>query len=131
MLSADIHTVLDAASLLEVTEFHLFELAYVDWFGRPGGTREVEPFFVKYMFQGIVPLWVRQFARKILGGEDEDHRQLAAELGIRPPEPPPPEVRKAVVYILSLVGVVTGMILLASMTHLSPAIQGCYFPPCY
>ncbi len=58
--------VLDAAALLDVREFDLFELAYDWWFGARAEIKALEKAFVPYMYRGIVPLWVRQYAREVM-----------------------------------------------------------------
>jgi len=65
-LPANIQAVLDTAALLDITEFRVFELAHVNWYGRRAQTRDIEPLFVDYMFNDIVPPWVAQFTRKVL-----------------------------------------------------------------
>lgn len=65
-LAPDARDILSASAVLEITEFRLFELAYKRWFGRAASEKEIERFFVGYMFRSIVPLWVRQFCREVL-----------------------------------------------------------------
>ncbi len=55
------------ASLLEVSEFHLFELAYFLWHGTNMQDHEMDDIFCGYMFGGIVPFWVRSMIRKVVG----------------------------------------------------------------
>ncbi len=57
---------LQAASLLEVKEFVLFELAYRDWFGRRPRSEELEVHFTNYMFNEVIPTWVRRYSRKVV-----------------------------------------------------------------
>jgi hypothetical protein len=57
--------VLAASSLLQITEFHLFELAYERWFGRQPRERELEACFARYMFASHAPFWVRQYCRDV------------------------------------------------------------------
>ncbi len=58
--------VLDAAALLDVREFDFFALAHDWWFGAHAEIKALERAFVPYMFRGIVPLWVRQYAREVM-----------------------------------------------------------------
>lgn len=67
----DVHNVLDAAALLQVTEFCLFQLAYRHWHGRDTMERLIEQHFVSYMFWSVVPFWVRQFCRRVLAAQAE------------------------------------------------------------
>lgn len=55
-----------AAALLQISEFQLFHIAYYQWYGRKTSDTVMEKFFVTYMFDGIVPPWARQLARKVL-----------------------------------------------------------------
>jgi hypothetical protein len=61
----DTREVLAASCLLQITEFHLFELAYGRWFGRPPREDELEECFARYMFAHESPFWVRQFCRDV------------------------------------------------------------------
>ena len=61
----DTRDVLAASSLLQITEFQLFELAYERWFGRQAKERELEARFARYMFASCAPYWVRQFCRDV------------------------------------------------------------------
>ena len=68
-IPADVRNVLDAAALLQVTEFCLFQIAYCHWHGRATTERLIEQHFVSYMFWSVVPFWVRQFCRRVLAAE--------------------------------------------------------------
>jgi len=81
-LAADARDVLTASAVLEITEFHLFELAYARWFGEPAAEHQIEPFFVTYMFRSVAPLWVRQFCREVLS-LDADGRLVPEDFGVR------------------------------------------------
>ena len=61
----DTREVATASGLLQITEFHLFELAYERWFGRPAREGELEECFARYMFAFQAPFWVRQFCRDV------------------------------------------------------------------
>lgn len=129
-LPPDIETVLNAAAVLDVTEFQLFELAWADWYGRRGPVEQVEPFFVRYMFEQVVPNWVRQFARKVLkssaeGSLDPDVFGVHARL-----EPPNPLMRLLTVAVIVGATLVILFLLIAAV-GLPAFPKGCYFPPCY
>ena len=64
--------VLAASSLLQITEFHLFELAHERWFGRQGREDELEACFAHYMFASSAPHWVRQFCRDVSIQDNDD-----------------------------------------------------------
>jgi hypothetical protein len=65
-IPADVHNVLDAAALLQVSEFCLFQLAYRHWHGSDTSEQSIERHFVPYMFRSVVPFWVRQLCRRVL-----------------------------------------------------------------
>lgn len=66
----DTQMVLWSAEILEKSEFEVFELAYQAWYRRSPDTTHLEHVFAEYMFDGIVPFWVRQFARTTLDSHD-------------------------------------------------------------
>lgn len=61
--SDDSQSVLELAGLLEISEFRLFQLAYVSWYGHPPDRHNLEWEFEAYMFYQKVPFWVRHFCR--------------------------------------------------------------------
>ena len=80
---ADIRNVLAASAALQITEFRLFELAHERWFDEPAMTEKVEPVFIAYMFQDVVPHWVRHYSRAVLAAQRAGHL-LPAEFGVNP-----------------------------------------------
>ena len=66
-LSADARQVVDAASVLKVTEFRLFELAYLEWHGQYADESDLEKLYALYWFTGLAPDWVRHYSRQVLG----------------------------------------------------------------
>lgn len=66
------------ASVLNVSEFRLFELAYDDWFGETGSEMILEAAYMSYVVCGVTPIWVRNYARKT--------RQLCDEAGMYLPQ---------------------------------------------
>lgn len=59
----DAQMVLWSAEILERSEFEVFEQAYQAWYRETPDTARLERVFAEYMFDGIVPFWVRQFTR--------------------------------------------------------------------
>lgn len=57
---------LEAAALLQVTEFRVFEMAYKDWYGAAPRHYVMEQYFRDYMFHQVIPAWVSHFARRIV-----------------------------------------------------------------
>ena len=62
----DAETVAAAAAALSISEFRLFHLAYQDWYGEKPRLELLEEAFQHYLTKTLVPLWVRNFSRKIL-----------------------------------------------------------------
>lgn len=62
----DARLVLDAAAVLDIREFDLFALAHSWRFGRHAEVAALERIFAAYMFGGITPAWVRQYAQRVL-----------------------------------------------------------------
>lgn len=60
---------LEAAALLQVTEFKVFELAYKEWYGVAPKPRVIEVHFRNYMFNQLIPRWVARFCRRIVEQE--------------------------------------------------------------
>ena len=58
-IGPDVLAVLKTSALLEITEFEVFRIAYRDWFGRRVADNIIEPFYTDYMFNEVVPAWVR------------------------------------------------------------------------
>jgi len=82
-IPVDTRDVLDASALLQITEFHLFELAFERWFGREAREAELEPCFARYMFAAIAPFWVRQFCREV-ADRDSDGTLNPRDFGVFP-----------------------------------------------
>lgn len=64
--SADHAAISASASVLRVTEFRLFELAYLDWFGQSSKEADIERVYIPYLIEGVAPCWVRQYTRQVL-----------------------------------------------------------------
>lgn len=125
----DVWLVLQATSLLGVGEFRVFEIAYKEWFGEAGEEKTVERYFTPYMFNNVVPSWVRHFASRIVK-LDQEGRLNAGDFGIHPQYATRESVRKGIDFAAWLVLSLTGIVLLgkiaAGLTGLS-----CILPPCY
>jgi hypothetical protein len=129
-IAPDIEEVLDVAAYLDITEFEVFHLAYSWWHGQEPTDAKIEPFFVRYMFQGSVPHWVRQFTRMALRLRDQgrlDPEQLGVQ---RLPPADAKSISKGIRYGIILAAALSSLIVVASLTqHLLPV--RCMFPPCY
>ena len=124
--------VLNAAAKLDTTEFRLFELAYVDWYGHICQSKVMENYFSPYMFQNVVPFWVRAFCRKVLAFNGETG-SVQSTFGLS---------RFKVTRGMKMFGLIYAIILVACLVFLVyifsvPAeslpefLKECYFPPCY
>ncbi len=74
----DAQQVEEAAAILDVSEFRLFELAYHDWFGEFAKENNLESAYMPYVVCGTVPCWLRHFSRQTL--------QLCDEAGLFLPD---------------------------------------------
>ncbi len=62
----ELEGVMLASRLLQITEFNFFRLSYAQWYGHEVSENGLEHIFAEYMFEDIVPHWVRHFTRKIV-----------------------------------------------------------------
>jgi len=62
----DAEAVSFVAGLLDISEFRLFEIAYVNWFGSEAAEKAIDGFFGSYLNSGLVPFWVRNMVRTIM-----------------------------------------------------------------
>lgn len=130
-MSGDVADVLEAAALLEVTEFELFRIAYRRWHGRDIDDDGLERHYLPYMFKGQVPLWVRQLARQVIGEADVDRLDPKA-YGVLPKPVTTDMYHRGLRYFLWIT-VILGTLLTgaATVAELAPWSQSCFFPPCY
>ena len=66
LFQTDTEAVCFAASLLEISEFQLFEIAHVNWFGGEAPKKAMEGFFGNYLQAGLVPFWLRHMVRSVI-----------------------------------------------------------------
>ncbi len=130
-MSTDVADVLEAAALLEVTEFEFFRIAYRRWFGKEITDRELEPLYLPYMFGGRVPPWVRQLARQVIGEAEAEALDPKA-YGVLPRPLSMDMYNRGLRYCL-WIAVILGTLMTgaATVAELAPWYQSCYFPPCY
>lgn len=127
----DIGSVLNAAALLDITEYDFFHLAYARWHGERADEGTMEPFFVAYMFDEVVPIWARHFARLVerlsrrgtldrraLGVHRLPHTRQMVNRGLR--------------YGVIIGLILTALIVVAEIVaRLMGLAERCMFPPCY
>lgn len=130
-MSAAVADVLEASALLQITEFELFRIAWRRWHGRAIADRDLERYYLPYMFRSQVPLWVRQLARQVIA-EAEASRLDPASYGIMPRQLTMDMYNRGLRYCLWL-AIIFGTLLTgaATVAELSPWYQSCYLPPCY
>jgi len=71
LLQQDLDKVANAAKLLQISEFRFFQIAYFQWYGRGIAENQLEYIFSEYMFEDIVPPWVRHFSRTVLACNED------------------------------------------------------------
>ena len=125
----DVWDVLRAASLLNIGEFRIFELAFKNWFGRQAREKTIERYFIPYMFRGRVPSWVRHFCREIIDLERMHH--LDAEYyAFKPEIQTYAGIWKGLLGFIGIGATLLVLVLLAkSVAPMMPL--ACTFPPCY
>lgn len=130
-LAPDIDSVLTASALLDITEWDFFNLAYNRWHGQPAAEGIMEPIFAAYMFNDVVPLWVRHFARlveRLYQRGVLDRRALGVD---RLPSSAQ-MVSRGMRYSVAIVAIITALIVLADFAaQLVRLGERCHFPPCY
>jgi hypothetical protein len=130
-ISADVADVLEAAALLEVTEFELFRVAWCRWHGGAIADGDLERYYLPYMFRSQVPMWVRQLVRQVIADADAG-RLDPTSYGIVPRQLTMDMYNRGLRYCLWF-AVIFGTLLTgaATVAQLSPWHQSCYLPPCY
>ncbi len=129
-LPEDIEDVLELSAILEIREYDLFGLAYHWWFGRPANNKVLESYFARYMFNKIVPHWMRHYSRMLLDLREQGILDRE-ELGIsRLPNATPHSVRAGLRYTVIIFSLLGLLILIAEMA-VQFNVLTCMFPPCY
>lgn len=129
-LPDDIEDVLELSALLEIREIDFFDLAYRWWFGREPNRIILERHFARYMFNKIVPHWVRDYCRMIYDLQFQG-KLNKEDLGIsKLPDATPESVRAGLRYFAMLVSVL-GLLLLLAELVVQFSVLPCMFPPCY
>ena len=130
-IQPDVNDVLQAAAMLDISEYQLFHAAYKRWHGEPAEESIMEPFFVSYMFELKVPPWVRHFSRLVqrlnrMGKLDR------LDLGIPYLPWSPDMVGRGARFAVILVSLLVGLIVLAEFAGKVAGLSlRCFFPPCY
>ena len=126
----DSRAVVDTASVLHVSELEVFRLAYRNWFGRPAQDEEIDSCFSHYIDDSEVPMWVRDFTRRVQTLHTQgclDVRRFGVE--------PAPDTTHWMAFLGGMA--FAGMLaLLALLVYLAIKAQeatptACQLPPCY
>jgi len=129
-LPEDVEDILELSALLEIREYDYFGLAYLWWFGQLPNSRVLESHFVRYMFNKIVPHWVRGYSRMILDLQSQGVLNKE-ELGIsRLPDATPQSVRAGLRYFVMIL-ITMGLLVLIAEVAVQFRVVKCLLPPCY
>lgn len=126
----DVQAVVYAATVLQISEFDVFRLAYWEWFGRPAENREMEACFHRYLAVTQAPVWVRAFARRIRQLVEEGRLDSRA-FGL---EPPSPASRVRIILgftVLAGILMIVAFLIYSAFRVGSPLAVACQLPPCY
>ena len=130
-LAPDIDSVLNATALLDITEWDFFHMAYNRWHGEPPADDVMEPIFAAYMFNDVVPLWARHFARLV----ERLYRRGALDrraLGVHRLPSSRQMVSRGLRYsVVVVVWIVMLVIFAEFMSQILKLGDRCLFPPCY
>lgn len=130
-LAPDIDSVLTATALLDITEWEFFNLAYNRWHGKPAEDGLMEPIFAAYMFNDVVPLWARHFARlveRLYRRGVLDRRALGVDRLPSSRQMVNRGLRYSVIVTVILIVLVIFAEFMAQVIKLG---DRCVFPPCY
>ncbi len=130
-LEPDVDSVLNATALLDITEWDFFNLAYDRWHGGPAEQTVMEPIFAAYMFNDVVPLWARHFARLVERLYQRGVLDRHA-LGVDRLPGSRQMVTRGVRYGILITVVIIALIVFAEfVAQVTTLGERCLFPPCY
>jgi hypothetical protein len=120
----------ETAAGLQVSEFHVFELAWTRWFGDHHEPQDMESLYWNYVTDGVVPHWVRHFCRSVLermARGDLDPR----DFGVPRKRATPALVYQGIFYLILLSAVMMIFLAEAQKDGEAMGLGGCFFLPCY
>lgn len=125
----DVWQVLRTASILNISEFRVFEIAYHRWFGNYATEEAIECYFVPYMFEDHVPMWVRAFCSHVMNEYECGTLELR-HYGITPPVSTWEQQLRGLEY---LIWIIVALVVLFLFTDAASELlpNKCLFPPCY
>ncbi len=103
--------VVNAASLLQISEYQFFQIAYYRWFGRKDREKDIEEAFNAYLEEDLVPYWVRHLSRRVIALNERRMLRIE-EFGIPPPETSSRLRIKGLLFIMIITAVLLVLILL-------------------
>ena len=66
----DIQLVFQASAWLGISEFQIFSDAWLAWYNEKPSEKTIEPYFINFLEQGVIPFWVRNYVRFTLNRKD-------------------------------------------------------------
>jgi hypothetical protein len=124
-LTKELRDVLEIAAQLDLTEFEVFRNAFQYWFGTWPNDKEIEMFFVDYMFQQRVPHWVTHYVRHV-------QQETAKGVQWRPVSGPTAPQRRPWWPLFVLIVCLTAVSFIAiRQADLFGIVTECYFLPCF
>ena len=124
-LTEELRDVLEIAAQLDLTEFDVFRNAFQYWFGSSPNDKEIETFFVDYMFQQRVPHWVTHYVRHM-------RQEIAKGVQWRPESREARRQQRSWGPLIWLVVYLTAFAFFAiDPADLFAITTECYFLPCY
>lgn len=92
--------VIQAAAMLEISEFEFMRIAHREWYGREAGQDNLMSYFAPYMFGAPPPFWAHRLAREVILLH-ETRRLDRSRFGINPA--PPTTLREVAIGISQLI----------------------------
>ena len=108
-------SIVQAASVLQVSEYKVFELAYKMWFAREPDDEQIASKFGAYVDGGPAPYWVRDFSRKVVSACDGDSCDLEF-FGVERPEVDPDMRDMGQWYVIMLIIMMSAFLYMAVNT---------------
>lgn len=108
--------VIEAAAILEISEYELLDLAYREWYGRPPRPDALRDAFGPHMFHGRTPFWAVALAREVIALDAEDRLARSRFRAVRRPPPTLRELATAAGQSVLLL-LLFGLLWYAAATH--------------
>lgn len=119
----------NAAAVLQISEFNVFELAWMRWFGVEPENAVIEHWYGPYMTDGLVPHWVRHFCFAVF--ERASRGELdPSEFGVVPRVGGAGGVQRGILYAVLILAVVLILFSEAQVSAERMGMEDCMLPPC-